>query len=380
MTLTVTASNETVSVVDSILSKTDTVGYVNTNNPVISTKKKSWFKRAYEFCDRVLSPPRDSNYIDVQSYYNWCGELQFTTRFEIYEMSSDADNFSIRVSPEPRHRIGPFFGWRFAFLGYNFDIKSIFMNGDDTDIGGSIYSAAFGLDLFYRRVGGNYKVKTLNIHGIDYTKILQGEPFDGINVGMSRLSFYYVFNYNHYSHQAAFSQTHRQIRSAGSPILGLSYAHNKVTMDWEKMATMVNSTNLSNVNSTPLYENQKCDEYSASVGYGYNWVFAKNWLAAGELAGSIGYLSHHTNIKSRQEESIESKKNGQSSENIFNKIDYFRKKNIALDANLRVAVLYNNGPWFAGSQFVMFYYNYGNGNVMNKNALGSAYVFVGFNF
>ena len=64
-----------------------------------------------------------------------------------------------------RTRVGPFFGWRFAFLGYNIDLQSVFMNSDDTDLSASIYSAAFGLDLFYRRVGGNYNVRNLIIDG-----------------------------------------------------------------------------------------------------------------------------------------------------------------------------------------------------------------------
>lgn len=45
-----------------------------------------------------------------------------------------------------------------------------------------------------------------------------------------------------------------------------------------------------------------------------------------------------------------------------------------------MSVLYNNGPWFAGIQTVLFYYQYGNGTVMTRNLLGSYYVYVGCNF
>ena len=105
-------------------------------------KKGNWFVKAYNFLDRVLSPPRDSNYIDVQNY-NWCAELQLTSRFEQYELDGD-NGFHLKLSPELRTRIGPFFGWRWAFLGYNFDLKSLFINSEDTDLGGTVYSAAFG--------------------------------------------------------------------------------------------------------------------------------------------------------------------------------------------------------------------------------------------
>lgn len=41
---------------------------------------------------------------------------------------------------------------------------------------------------------------------------------------------------------------------------------------------------------------------------------------------------------------------------------------------------HNNGPWFAGTQTILFYYQYGNGAVMTRNLLGSVYVYVGCNF
>lgn len=328
-------------------------------------KKGNWFVKAYNFLDRVLSPPRDSNYIDVQNY-NWCAELQLTSRFEQYELDGD-NGFHLKLSPELRTRIGPFFGWRWAFLGYNFDLKSLFINSEDTDLGGSVYSAAFGLDLFYRRVGGNYKIREFQLGGTDYSNFVKDRTFNGIHIGMTRVSFYYVLNYKRYSHQAAFSQTNRQLRSAGSPIVGVSYAHNSVSLDWERLtASMASSiTGYTPPKTLQYIEN---DEYSFTGGYAYNWVFAKNWLAAVEMTGSLGYLVHHSDVKNDESGSV------------FKKIDSFYRKNIAFNGNYRMSVLYNNGPWFAGIQTVLFYYQYGNGTVMTRNLLGSYYVYVGCNF
>ena len=329
-------------------------------------KKKSWFIRAYNFIDRLLSPPRDSNYIDVQNY-NWCAELQVTSRFEQYEI--DATSFHLKLSPQTRTRIGPFFGWRWAFLGYNFDLKSLFINSEDTDLGGSVYSAAFGIDAFYRRVGGNYKIRKLQSEGKDYSDLVKGKTFNGIHIGMSRLSFYYILNYKQYSHQAAFSQTNRQLRSAGSPIIGASYAHNRVTLDWEKLSATIGSA-IQGYVPPKVFQTIKNDEFSVTGGYAYNWVFAKNWLAAGEMTGSLGYLVHHSDV--------EGDSSGSSS--VFKQIDTFYRKNIAFNSNIRMSLLYNNGPWFAGTQTILFYYQYGNGAVMTRNLLGSVYVYVGCNF
>ena len=268
----------------------------------------SFFKRAYKFMDRIFSPPRDTTYIDVQDYYNWCAEVQLTNRFEMYEIDND-ENFLLRVAPKIRTRIGPFFGWRFAFFGYNIDIKSLF-NHDDIDLSGSIYSSAFGLDLFYRRVGGNYNIKRLIMNNTSYSANLRNVPFDGMNVGMSRISFYYVTNYKRYSHQAAFSQTHRQIRSAGSLLLGAAYAHNRIVVDWNKLTDIINTQCGTDIEPNAVTGYQKNDEITLTLGYGYNWVFARNWLAAGELSGGIGYLIQHADYKSAE-----------SSKDVFTKPD-----------------------------------------------------------
>jgi hypothetical protein len=318
--------------------------------------------------DHIFSPPRDTTYIDVQDYYNWCAEVQLTNRFEMYEIDND-ENFLLRVAPKVRTRIGPFFGWRFAFFGYNIDIKSVFFNKDDTDLAGSIYSSAFGLDLFYRRVGGNYNIKRLIVNNTSYSADLRNIPFDGINVGMTRINFYYVMNYKRYSHQAAFSQTHRQIRSAGSLLLGAAYAHNRTTVDWEKLTNLINTECHTSILTDAVTGHQKNDEVTLTVGYGYNWAFARNWLMAGELSGGIGYLIQHADYKSAE-----------SSKDIFKSIDNFARSNLALNGNARVSILWNNGPWFTGAQGVFFYYQYGNGKVINRNILGTSYVFLGFNF
>lgn len=334
-------------------------------------KKRNFFVRSYYFFDRILSPPRDSDYIDVQNY-NWCAEVQLTNRIEWLDLDGGSD-FHFTVAPKVRTRVGPFFGWRFAFLGYNIDIKSIFLNNNDMDLGGSVYSSAFGLDLFYRRVGGSYNIRRLTLNGTDYTSLLKGEPFDGINMGMTRVSFYYVTNYKRYSHQAAFSQTNRQLRSAGSLILGAAYAHNRCTVDWEQLANTINERNNNSFDKYEGFGYMKNDEISLTAGYGYNWVFSKNWLAAGEIAGSLGYLIQNNNLRGNATKTSPSM-------DFLEYLDHFRRKNLCFNGTLRLAVLWNNGPWFAGTQGVFFYYQHGNEQITSRNILGTVYVYVGLNF
>lgn len=364
----IVTDNQTVNPNDSIT----TVQQKYADTLALKPRRGNIFKRIYNFMDKIFSPPRDTNYIHVQDEYNWCAMTQFTSRFELYEISVGED-LKMRAAPKMRNRVGPFFGWRWAFFGYNIDLKSIFMNGDDTDLSASIYSSAFGIDLFYRRVGGNYNIRSFNFNGVDYSDVLGGKPFDGINIGMTRVSLYYVFNYKRYSHQAAFSQTNRQLRSAGSPLIGFSYAHNRLVVDWNKFNELVSTVQTKDATFDGMFEKQSNDEYSFMGGYGYNWVFSKYWLFASELTASIGYVHHHQKID-KDGESID------TGIKFLNTIGDFTRQNLSLNGNLRLAVLYNNGPWYFGTQGVFFYYQYGNGNLTTRNLLGCAYVFVGLNF
>lgn len=364
----IVTDNQTVIANDSIT----TVQQQYADTLALKPRRGNIFKRIYNFMDKIFSPPRDTNYIHVQDEYNWCAMTQFTSRFELYEISVGED-LKMRAAPKMRNRVGPFFGWRWAFFGYNIDLKSIFMNGDDTDLSASIYSSAFGIDLFYRRVGGNYNIRSFNFNGVDYSDVLGGKPFDGINIGMTRVSLYYVFNYKRYSHQAAFSQTNRQLRSAGSPLIGFSYAHNRLVVDWNKFNELVSTVQTKDATFDGMFEKQSNDEYSFMGGYGYNWVFSKYWLFASELTASIGYVHHHQKID-KDGESID------TGIKFLNTIGDFTRQNLSLNGNLRLAVLYNNGPWYFGTQGVFFYYQYGNGNLTTRNLLGCAYVFVGLNF
>ena len=89
------------------IADTTTTTTTTTTDTIPAQKKQNFFVKAYYFFDRIFSPPRDSNYIDVQNY-NWCAELQLTNRIELLDVDG-VSNFRITVAPKVRTRIGPFF-------------------------------------------------------------------------------------------------------------------------------------------------------------------------------------------------------------------------------------------------------------------------------
>lgn len=77
------------------------------------------------------------------------------TNFEYYSLSgSEPDAQKINFSPNPHHKVGLYFGWRWIFLGWSVDVSDISRKTNrknkNTEFDLSLYSSKIGLDLFYR--------------------------------------------------------------------------------------------------------------------------------------------------------------------------------------------------------------------------------------
>ncbi|HEX3006866.1 MAG TPA: DUF4421 family protein [Bacteroidales bacterium] len=125
----------------------------------------------------------------------------------------------------------------------------------------------------------------------------------------------YVFNGQKFSYRAAFNQSEKQIKSAGSFLLGggLYYFH-----------VMSDSLSL-------LDNKNKLKSYQLGVngGYGHNWVIKKYWLVNGSF--SLGANIGNSNI-----------------ENFFDKHLY-----VTPMALVRSSCFYNKKNWYLGLSFVV---------------------------
>lgn len=77
---------------------------------------------------------------------------------------------------------------------------------------------------------------------------------------------YYVFNGKKFSFPAAFSQTYKQIKSAGSLMLGVSFNRSKLINDSY------------DVEAGYILRKININQFAVGVGYGYNWVPTRRWL------------------------------------------------------------------------------------------------------
>ena len=104
----------------------------------------------------------NNDYIEPQ-HYEFTVMGQITRTFESFILSSNGQQ--IKLAPDGLTKIGPYFGWRWFFLGYTFDIKNIgfSQSGLRKEFDLSIYSSQVGIDIFYRRTGNDYKIRDVRL-------------------------------------------------------------------------------------------------------------------------------------------------------------------------------------------------------------------------
>ena len=111
-----------------------------------------------------------------------------------------------------------------------------------------------------------------------------------------------------------------------------------------------------------MFNSVKYYNSSASVGYAYNWVFAKNCLFCSSLSLALAYK------RSRGETDENSSKY------------HFDFNNLNIDGIGRFGLVYNNMRWYAGASVIIRAYNYHKSRFAANNIFGSLNMYIGYNF
>lgn len=301
----------------------------------------------------------DTTYISPNRY-NYALMLDHFTNYEYYSVGTAApEPQRLRFTPNPRNKIGAYFGWRWIFLGWSVDTdgllgkKSGKNRGTEFDL--SLYSSKLGVDIFYRRTGNDYKIHKVTGFS-DRVPSNYSEDFNGLKVNMKGFNLYYIFNNRHFSYPAAFSQSTNQRRNAGTLTAGLSVSTHNLKFDYAKLPEIIQET----MNPGMKVRHIKYTNISLNFGYAYNWVFARNCLACLSLSPAVAYKT------SRIEKDTEEPS------------DWY--KNFNIDFILRAGVVYNNSKYFVGTSFLGRTYDYYRDNFSLNNGFGTLQIYAGFNF
>ena len=318
-------------------------------------KELGWLRRTIRGFSYI-----DTNYVEPQ-HYNWSAMVQGTYNYDYYRLS--ANDQTVTFAPAPTFKFGPYFGWRWVFLGYTLDFKKVDVSESKQELDFSFYAAQVGADLYYRRTGSDYKIRHVDLGKHVDTDELENIPFDGLSVGITGFNVYYIFNHQRFSYPAAFAQSTMQKISCGSRMAGFGYMRNSLDFDHRKLGRVIQEHTRQDVelDSGLMFNSVKYYNLNVSAGYAYNWVFAKNFLFCSSLSLALAY-------KASRGETADEDKSG------------FDIRNFNLDGIGRFALVYNNNRWYAGTSAIVRGYSYHKSRFAANNVFGSFSVYVGYNF
>ena len=114
----------------------------------------------------------DFNAIDTfyisPNIYNLAFMLEHSTWYEHYQLGNNAgtESQNLNFSPTLGTKLGIYFGWRWIFLGYTFDVEDLFGSNKNKskkkEMSLNLYSSRFGVDLYYRKTGNDFKLRSIS--------------------------------------------------------------------------------------------------------------------------------------------------------------------------------------------------------------------------
>lgn len=249
----------TVCVTDSVADDTDEV-----------PKKKSFIEKLPKPIRWIINNWSDFDpQYSLPSFYIWTAQVQNTTSCEWINMDTP-QGMELSMRSRVSNRLGPYFGWRFILLGTTVDLNTIgrgtSKRKDEFTL--SINSNLFNIDLIRRRTGGDFMMRTLNytdpVYGkMDLKNMLELNDMDlgdytknsltGININ-------HFINHKKYSNPAAFTNGAIQLRSVGTPIIGLGYTRQKVETESASLFGAIGLMMLDNANDGQLLSDEKIEE------------------------------------------------------------------------------------------------------------------------
>ena len=260
---------------------------------VAPAKPPGWFRQLadthFNFKDTTIRYPKFVGFL--VNVYNWGDEffngtdpeyVQGTGRrwkvlvkndnwLDSYLM--DFDHMNMRMMSDIYMGAGVYVQYMAVSVGYMLDMSNIIgnkpMNHKKLELG--FNCQRFNIEAFYNEnTGGTY----LRSFG-DYKggRLIRKE-FPGLKLKQYGIHGYYFFNNREYSNGAAYSYSRIQKRSAGSFILGFGYSNLDINLDFRTLPYPLKL--FMKIPIQPYVFHY--DTYNLLIGYGYNWVFKRNFL------------------------------------------------------------------------------------------------------
>ncbi len=261
----------------------------------------------------------DSAYV-VGTGYKFNVKLKTESWTDLYNFNLPGD-MSMTMTSDPSTTIGAYVTYLAVSAGYDINLSNIITGAERTRT-----RFNFGFNCSLLAVEWNYVSNdvgtTITRVGERGNEVSTDIPFNGINTSQWSLEAYYFFNHKRYSQAAAFNFSKIQEKSQGSFYAGLSMSNQRYDFNFSELPEKLLQI-FPDAWQEKTYK-ASCRNYALRLGYGYNWVFARNWLLGISESPIIGLRRGKINSA-------------------------FDSNSFALSNRLGASVVWNNGRWFAGA-------------------------------
>lgn len=178
---------------------------------------------------------KDSTYC-IDAFYNWSVQLQDNLSREYLNYTSP-EGHEMHVASRLANKIGPYFGYRWITFGTTWDFFSQHAERRN-EFTLSINSQLFNIDLIRRRTGGDFGVQKFlvfmgNEGKVDLADYLENRDIgEYITYDITGADISLFTNHKKFSNPAGYSNGAIQLRTAGSPIIGLGYTNQHMKFDF----------------------------------------------------------------------------------------------------------------------------------------------------
>lgn len=332
----------------------------------------------------------DTTFIEPQHYP---GTLMLQNSYVFDRISLDDGDDKMVFAPDMAIELGPYVGYKFFFAGYSVDLKSFFKSKDRTNFALSIFTNPFIIDVFYRKAGNDFKLREISIPEL---KTIEGMECTAIKTRNAGVTFSYILNHKRYSAPAAFGQSTNQRRNAGSLIFGAGYMRTKFDLNITELYTDMLKKAVqdgtigqliqengdeddadADIADMKVVRNARFNTISLTTGYGYNWVFAHNWVLGAAAFVNPGLKTCDAHFESL-DDVIQNFIN--LNQDKYDAVDKYHHTGVNLDFKAHLGVTYNNTRWFCGANATFFDNHYNAHDYHLRNTYGAINLFAGFYF
>ncbi len=232
----------------------------------------------------------DTTYV-TPTNYKFNAKITTESWGDVYRFILPNDKY-ISMMSDPSTSMGVYLTYLAVSAGYDVNMSKIFGGVDRSRqrFRFGFNCMLFGAEFYFIKndVGANIKR-----FGDYKNPVHMNLPFKGVNTETWGLDAYYFFNHKKYSEAASFNFSRVQQKSQGAFYTGFSYYNQKMDFNFSTLPPDMLEQLPDNWKNYRYRVNTH--NYALRVGYGYNWVFARNWVFGVSESPIIGVRKGYVN-------------------------------------------------------------------------------------